>query len=362
MSNLSWFEGQMLSTLPKLADKTFIIGVFLPTLLFSVAALALFSDFPFVQELLKALSRKEIDGTLVFLLLAIWSLSILMLITNHHQYQVLEGYRWPARKFNFLKRWERSRFTAAYDRYKKLNDDWDVVGSSYPEDLQSKCDELKRSLVKNFPENPYFLLPTRFGNAIRAFEAYSQKVYGADAIPLWLHLSSVIPKEYAASLDDARAQVNFLVNICYFAGIISLTAFVRVLVVGALVVPPFSDWRVLGFILICVVAACICRMSYIFSLQRVHAWGELVKAAFDCFLPALAERLGYALPNSADEQRAFWVEVSRRAIYHTPLTGKWTQKVFIKEKVNPSGEIKKPTESDDVDNVDSDNDGNKLQS
>jgi hypothetical protein len=353
----------MLSTLPKLADKTFIIGFFLPTLLFAVASLALFSDFSFVQQLLKAASSREIAGRLVFLLLALWSLSILILITNHHQYQALEGYRWPVCKFDFLKKREKGRFTAAYGRFEKLSHDLEVAGLTYPEDLQHERDQLRRSLVKNFPVNSNFLLPTRFGNAIRAFETYSQKVYGADAIPLWPHLSSVIPREFAASLDDARAQVNFLVNIGYFAGIIALASFVRVLVHGAIVKPPFLDLKTLAFISISVGAACICRMSYIFSLQRVYAWGVLVKAAFDCFLPALAERLGFVLPNSADQQRAFWVDVSQRAIFHLPLRYEWPlSKAPTKEKVKPSGETGKSTESDDKDSENSDDDGNESQS
>jgi hypothetical protein len=47
--------------------------------------------------------------------------------------------------------------------------------------------------------------------------------------------------------------------------------------------------------------------------------GSLVKAAFDCYLPDLAKRLGHKLPLTGDEQRRFWIAVSRRAIYHRPL-------------------------------------------
>jgi hypothetical protein len=318
----------MLSTLPKLADKTFIVGFFLPALLFAAAGLVMFSDFPFVREFFKAALGMEATWRFVFLLLGLWSLSVLMSLINHYQYQVLEGYRWPIRNFNILRRRERNRFDTWYEPYQKLSDDWAAARrekNTYPTDLQRKHDELRKLLVRDFPEDQNFLLPTRFGNAIRAFETYSQRVYGADAIPLWLHLSSVIPKEFRAALDDARAEVNFLVNICYFAGLISLVALFRVLAHGAIVGLPFLDLKTLAFISIAIGATCICRMSYNFSIQRIYAWGDLVKAAFDCFLPALAERLGYELPESTAEQRAFWVDVSRRAIFHFPLRQKWLQ-------------------------------------
>jgi len=320
----------MLSTLPKLADKAFIIGFFLPTLLFVMAGLALFSDFAVVEQLLRAALSKEIAGRLVILLLALWSLSILMMVFNHHLYQILEGYRWPVSAFAMLKTRERARYQASYDRYEELGEGWTAAKRAtppvaYPEPLQREYDKLRRDLVQNFPEDENSLLPTRFGNAIRAFETYSKQVYGADPIPLWLHLSSVIPKEFAAALDDARAAVNFLLNICYFAGIISLAAFVRVVVHGSIVTPPLLDLKTLLFAAVAVGAGCICRTSYNFSIESIHAWGDLVKAAFDCFLPALAERLGYALPKSAADQQNFWTDVSRRAIYHLPLAGEWPQ-------------------------------------
>jgi hypothetical protein len=45
----------------------------------------------------------------------------------------------------------------------------------------------------------------------------------------------------------------------------------------------------------------------------------LVRAAFDCYLPALAKQLGYELPKTAVERRQFWIEVSQRVTYHQVL-------------------------------------------
>ena len=66
-------------------------------------------------------------------------------------------------------------------------------------------------------------------------------------------------------------------------------------------------------------AAVFARVVYEASLERVYAWGDLVKAAFDCFLPELAIKLGYKLPVKGAEQKKFWVAVSRRSIFHKPF-------------------------------------------
>jgi hypothetical protein len=73
------------------------------------------------------------------------------------------------------------------------------------------------------------------------------------------------------------------------------------------------------FAFVALSAAFVAYRAYKFSIEKIYEWGALVKAAFDCYLPELAKRLGYKLPLTGDEQRRFWVAVSRRAIYHLPL-------------------------------------------
>jgi hypothetical protein len=153
-------------------------------------------------------------------------------------------------------------------------------------------------------------------------------VYGADSIPLWIHLNTVIPKEFQASLEDARAQVNCLSNLIFFATIIFVLSIVRFILSLHLPhtfnenIPKFWDiftFESMSFALFALCAALLGWLSYELSIERIHEWGSLVKAAFDCVLPDLAKRLGYKLPSTGDAQRRFWVAIGRRAIYHQPL-------------------------------------------
>jgi hypothetical protein len=63
---------------------------------------------------------------------------------------------------------------------------------SLPRSFKREYDDLLIELVVQFPSEQRLILPTRFGNAIRAFEDYSRQVYGADGIPLWIHLKLIL--------------------------------------------------------------------------------------------------------------------------------------------------------------------------
>ena len=109
-------------------------------------------------------------------------------------------------------------------------------------------------------------------------------------------------------LDDARAQVNFFVNITNFALLIAFASVagaaydldwlhfttrntqildsVRTLLgVAGL---RHIAWAASGFV--------IAALAYWQATARVKVWGDLVKSAFDCYLPALTKQLGFALP------------------------------------------------------------------
>jgi len=320
----------MLATLPKLADKAFILGFFLPTLLLVLAIAGLFHDQPWGAKVLAVASQKDGWDALAYFALAVWGVAVLLMMANHMQLQILEGYRWPVSKMSIFRRREQKRFERKKARADQLTEQWDTEDEKFSEDGKSELARLLRELAHEFPPDPADQLPTRLGNAIRAFEVYSSKVYGADSIPLWLHLSTVISADFQSALDDARAQVNCAVNICFFAATVSLLAVARLLcgiewhVLGT---PPYSWDHAAAFfnytnaiyLLVALAAAIVCRLAYLFSIELVYAWGDLVKAAFDCYLPDLAKKMGFELAETADQRVAFWLAVSRQAIYWTQL-------------------------------------------
>ena len=178
---------------------------------------------------------------------------------------------------------------------------------------------------------------------MRAFEMYPAEVYGADSITIWLRLGSVIPKDFQELINDARAQVDFFVNIWFLAWVLALAVFARA------VAERFHWAKAAGHdslataipIVLCLVVAYV---SYTWALGRIIAWGDMVKSAFDCYLPALAKQLGYALPSEESARRAFWTDFSKLAIYRHQMTDKkWT--LLSDQPANPAGAAPK---QDDV--------------
>lgn len=309
----------MLSSLPKLADKAFIIGFLLPVIIFLAALLALFSDLPWVKDKLNTFTASDKIEKIVYISLLVWSLSILLMTVNHSLYQIVEGYRWPISKLAQLWSREDQRFTRKSRRFEELGRKWSEAGNQFQEKFKQEYNDLRVELVTRFPSEKRLVLPTRFGNAIRAFEDYSRRVYGADSIPLWLHLGTVMPKDFQSSVEDARAQVSFLLNLMLFSSIIFVLSIVRFIIELPLphsvndisaMFQSVATVKSMSFILFAVGAALLGWLSYEISIERIEEWGGLVKAAFDCYLPDLARKLGYKLPLTGDDQKRFWTAVS----------------------------------------------------
>jgi hypothetical protein len=310
----------MLSTLPKLADRAFILGFVMPVLLFVLGILWLFSDVAPISGVIEKLSEKKSFEQLTYILLSVWALAILLQLLNLPLFQILEGYRWPLSAMRGLKAGEERRYFDIKQPYDELNQQIRAIekdGGKPSPNQQGQLDNLRRQLVRQFPLDQRYLLPTRFGNAIRAFETYSNYMYGADAIPLWLRLATVVPKDFMAAIEDARAQVNFLVNFGFLATLFAVVAVTR-----------FAVWEIAAggrglytaaAAATTIAAAILVRIVYFWSIERVYAWGELVKSAFDCYLPALANQLGYRLLAKQDGRMKFWQAVSRAAIFNQRL-------------------------------------------
>jgi len=161
-----------------------------------------------------------------------------------------------------------------------------------------------REAAERFPDKEYYLLPTSFGNIVRAFEVYPRVMYGLDAIPGWSRLLSVIPNEYKVLVDDAKAQVDFWVNIWLFALIVLGEYFVFVLNVSQIK----SIWFP-------AVVVCLVIISYLRARSAAVQWGNLVKAAFDVFLVDLRNKLGFPNPSDKGAEQILWHRFSQAVIY-----------------------------------------------
>ncbi|WP_026381234.1 hypothetical protein [Afifella pfennigii] len=294
----------MLGKLPDLIDKSFFIGYFLPAaILVGGVQLCLhlfgllppFLTFPKVSDLLDA----------AILIAAVWLLAILLLALNRAFLRLLEGYV-RVFPFSLMEFWKRKGFRDNVEPVLHRQEAIDRAlreGTELPYFPSDHSERLRRA-VEDYPHEAEFVLATSFGNAFRALEVHSKVVYGLDAIPAWPRLEAVIPEAFGKRLDEAKAQLDFAVN-TFYAGVIVL------LLYGGLAA--FKErlpgwWLPLTALLVALLARHMAQGA-------LRLYGDYVKAAFDLFRGELAEKLGLALPQTAEDEHHMWTLVSQYLIY-----------------------------------------------
>jgi hypothetical protein len=71
--------------------------------------------------------------------------------------------------------------------------------------------KLNREIFRKFPPNRDAVMPTQLGNVLRAAELYAEERYELDAVRLWPHFASVLPKEFADGLQDSQTSFQLTI-------------------------------------------------------------------------------------------------------------------------------------------------------
>ena len=300
----------MFSGLSKLADRNFIVGFFLPTLMGGVLLITILNDFSLGGSFLNTLiNGNDTFKDLTVFAGAIWVISVLLSVLNLTFYQILEGYLGP---LNIERRYEKYR-----KLYKEEEDCLEIDFDEIDLDRELYYDayvERLRKFALCYPINIELVLPTEFGNVIRAFETYPAQVYGVDGVAAWLRLAAVMPKDYLAAIENAKANVDFFISlmvvlkICIVASVVNFVVSIcEVMSVGPVADADqliyHVDWR---FLASAAALGLVDWLVYRGAISRARVWGEFVKSAFDVFLPDLASKLGYRLPKSWVRKKEFW--------------------------------------------------------
>ncbi len=306
----------MFSSLSSIADRNFIVGYLLPVLIAGIACLWLLSDIPAVGAIWAAVFDTAKIEALTLLVLGVWSVALLLQLFSLEIYRVLEGYlppfNRPARTRRYVERFNKAKanlivLKAAFDKDPTAEDAWLDAQESFAQD---------------FPPEDWQVMPTRFGNVLRAFECYPAAMYGVDGVPAWLRLEAIASDSFGKFVDAARADVDFFVNGCFLAALVAAVCAARIVIALALALAPQSsgDWTAaLAFIAPAILCGVLSRLAYEAATLRAHAWGDLVRSAFDVYLPALAAQMGYTLPATLDKRRDFWDAVNSQFLYNTPI-------------------------------------------
>lgn len=217
-----------------------------------------------------------------------YALALILLALNRGLYRFKEGYgRYnPLRLLSFVQR----------QRYRQLKRNADA----FP-DASAERQVAMLKLAEDYPIAEEFLLPTAFGNTIRAFETYPYALYGVDGVVVWDRLVLVLPETARQVAETAKSQVDFWLNLWWFA----LFGACQVLVLGAFAAPSLGQGAFL-------LAAVSLPLSHA-SRSAAREWGNVVRSCFDVYLPELRRVLG--LRPVKGDLREMWIRFGTAAIY-----------------------------------------------
>jgi hypothetical protein len=275
-------------------SRYFVVGFFLPAYL-GLVSLWLSASSEFVPNELEEHSQATelliLGGIAVILGLALSGAS-------WYVTRLFEGYslerrsNWPVARTVY-----RAAIALQRRRYDRL------VAIRY--DRSKPVKDRRRAawfLDRYFPPSRDALLPTRVGNAIRAFEKHSYVRWGLDSVLL--------------SAEERELHVDSKINFYVFvnAAVGALAVGVCLVVDQALYAPqPASLWPLyaipfaLGYVL------------YRLAVDPATAWGDAVRSSIDLHRLELYEKLGVRAPISFSDERQLAGKVNQALLYGDPL-------------------------------------------
>jgi hypothetical protein len=311
--------------LPNIFERNFVVGYFLPIVAFEAAFLRIASAYgqsPIAHWLKGSHWLRGLDfdqttvllGTAVFVLVSVFN-AIVLLSLNPVVMSLMQGNGAlnPARLL-FLRR-HRKRYDELVDKQHEIEDMMNRLreGARYDhsqiEPLQVQRANIIAKLIIEYPSRRDQVLPTVFGNRVRAFYAYPFRMYGLDSQGGWNRLLGVIPTDYRTIVDTAKANTDFWVNLCFLSFVVLFQWITLAIYTHSLEVP-----------LLAVAVLLVLIAANIRARTAATEWGDLVKSAFDVFLPDLRKQLGLRTPPTMEAERRLWSSFSQALIYGNPYS------------------------------------------
>jgi hypothetical protein len=304
----------MFGGFPKLFDRAFFIDYFLPAFLLVVGLGANLFAFGYIDEKFTDLLAKKSTLGAAIALVIIWLLSILLMTFSRPIIRLLEGYG-RLNPFRILLSWQQHEFKAkAEPHLRKLQSLLEARRRGVPESEEFSELSVWRA-ARDFPEEMELVLPTRLGNAMRAYERYPDVVYEIEAIALWPRLFMIIPEEARERIRESEGLFHFSINMLF-------TSIVTLITSGGMIASSLHHGGLSGLvntiswpiILVLVFGSFFAWFSWWRLPDAARQRGEEVKSTFDLYRGALADALGLELPATEAEERRMRRLVSRRML------------------------------------------------
>ena len=333
----------LLSSISGKFSVSLLLGTFFPVTIFVILARLLAApmlpgglDLPLLQPL-RELAEEDETWEVILILLTSVVLSGLLYNLNNSLSRLMQGYTWQNTRRGSRKKTQNQEALDALNAQKEglpalaqeIRRQIQNQTGTEPEESRKILEErlaavrgqladAARDLNYNFPKRSS-VLPTRLGNVIRSTENYPQWQYGMSFTPLWPVLNDKISPGYAARIDEAKANLDFMLNASVLSALLALMLLLAGFLNPAALNTPQA---VLVWAVQMARFAALAQRCYVQSVEHARAWGAYVRGSFDLYRWELLKQLGYEQkPTSAQEERELWGNISRRILFGDPPQG-----------------------------------------
>lgn len=309
----------------------FLVAAMVPALALILAGMLVFDPILHIGSIFKdAQSTVSLVGlgTIVSVLTIIVGFTLTAL--NTFILKMFEGYviPFPMRfLYSLRKRSHQHRAHQLMDRCQRLENEIRELEKRLANrpDLREEIEQLKDEHYRiagdydlMYPQDLGDILPTRFGNTLKAAENYSGERYGFDGVHFWPRLVYVIPAEYRVSIDAVRNELSFLVNMSMLSAVFALLCipaiFYSMWEINTVQLGPSAYLQFLKQVWPYFVAMTVGLISSVFfynaSLFSVGSFGLVIRSSYDLFRLDLLKKLGLERPKDSTEEHSIWYKLN----------------------------------------------------
>lgn len=164
-------------------------------------------------------------------------------------------------------------------------------------------------LDRRYPSTEGQILPTRFGNAVRAFEHHALVRWGLSTVAAWPRVELLLSEQESTILAAVKSDADLLVNASLLSYGVGITLLVKAGVTGA----RWDAWLI-GLIPF-LVGYCFYRIAVGAAIR----WGSEVRSCMDLHRLELYERMGLRLPATKEEEARIANSINQCLLYGKPL-------------------------------------------
>jgi hypothetical protein len=153
-----------------------------------------------------------------------------------------------------------------------------------------------------------FVAPTAMGNVALTMQGYALTRYQLNLEKFWGDLQTILQtnKDFYAQLQDAKAQLDFLVTCCWLSVLVTIACGLILLLAGQ---------STALFLIVALVGPVVAYFFYFLGVRNYQGFTELVKIGVDLYRFQLLDSLNVARPRTIRDERSTWSTLQRLSYF-----------------------------------------------